>query len=612
MRNATLRIGDRTEALLLVPATLLLLVGLSLVVLFGYRGTVDQLLEARGREASRLAADIAEALDRGPVTSDRLGRLAPGAWAVAVLDREGVPVVVAGDLAAVPAPYAPAETWWRRWWPPAAEVDVVTGVARLSGPARVDERHAAVRVDLPALVLRAKARSLRILIPLVLVVDMAVVALILVYLRRLVGSFDRLVATARRAADGLERSALERDLERDDDVEALLATFERAVDALARRGRGEPAAGPAPRGEEEPGALVDFQRTLARSLASGVLLLDDAGGVLALNEIGAGLLGIAAPAAGTVDLGSLLAPHPTLRDVLVGAVERRQSVQREELEVVVAEERRTVGLTVHPLRRDDGAVRGFLVLFTDLTAAQRAAARQRLAESLSQVGTLAAGVAHEMRNGMATLRGYLGLIERARDGDGVGAYLHEIRRESDHLERVLDDFLRFARPGTARPSEVDLAALARRCSGDPALGAGKVRWRSPGEGGDQGGGDFRVHADPDLVERALRNLLRNAVEAQARAERSEPVEVEVAGDSGSVEVRIDDRGPGLDATARANLFEPFATTRPGGVGLGLALSHRIALLHDGDLELVARAGGGVRAVFRLPRIGGESVTEGSA
>lgn len=593
MSTRPLRIDGRTEALLLVPATLLLLVGLSLVVLFGYRGAVEQLLETRADEADRIAARVAEDLGGSRPSEARLRALAPEAWAVAVVDSAGVPVVVSGDLAVPGAPVDRSPSWWTWFLPPASPSNVITATASLVGTAR-GERRDRIRVDLPALVLRSKARSLRVLVPLVLVVDMAVVALVLIYLGRLLGSFDRLVATARRASAGEDQR---------DDVEVLLATFERAVEALERPE--EPPSEPATTvdSEADDRSLAAFQRTLARSMASGLLLLDDTGVVLALNAIGADLLGIAEPQDDT-DLESVAGAHPPLLAMLEGAVARQQSVKREELDIEVAGEARTIGLTVHPLRRDDGAVRGFLVLFSDLTTSRREAAKKQLDENLSQVGALAAGVAHEMRNGLATLRGYLGLIERARDGDGIGDYLLEIRREGDHLERVLDDFLQFARPGSARPSPVDLTALVRRCTEDPALGAGTVRLLPADRG-------VIVRADADLVERAIRNLLLNAVQAQARAERTEPVEVAVIAAGASVSVQVDDRGPGLSAEAARHLFEPFATTRAGGVGLGLALSRRIAVLHGGELLLVSRPSGGARATLRLPVEAGETVTDGS-
>jgi signal transduction histidine kinase len=298
--------------------------------------------------------------------------------------------------------------------------------------------------------------------------------------------------------------------------------------------------------------------------------------------------------------------------------------------------------------------RGYLVLFVDLTEARRRSEQAHLAESLRQIGELAAGVAHELRNSLATLKGYLTLVERAgRSGGGstadaraeeggpagdsggaIAEYVAEIRREADHLQRVLEDFLSFARPGTARLEEVDLYQVLARAAADPVLAGVPVRLapRPPGP--------LRLSGDPQLLERAFRNLLHNAAEATqaaapggvlaepdrspepgaepdsergpgpAAGARHEPA-VEVAAGAGpeGLEVTVADRGAGVPEALRERLFQPFASGRPGGAGLGLALARRILVLHGGGLALEDRPGGGTVARATLPA--GEIVTEGN-
>src|SRR6185503_3492514 len=110
------------------------------------------------------------------------------------------------------------------------------------------------------------------------------------------------------------------------------------------------------------------------------------------------------------------------------------------------------------------------------------------AESLAHLGELAAGVAHELRNGLATLGGYLTLLERdlaARDhhvaGErpSTGEYLAELRGETQRLQRVVTDFLGFTHPGAARLVDVDLAALVRHAARDPALDGAALRIDEP-------------------------------------------------------------------------------------------------------------------------------------
>ncbi|HEX4960123.1 MAG TPA: ATP-binding protein, partial [Thermoanaerobaculia bacterium] len=368
------------------------------------------------------------------------------------------------------------------------------------------------------------------------------------------------------------------------EVEVILTAFEQALATLS--------AGREAAGEDDIAAL---ERTLSSSLQSGLLLLDREGRVLALNPVGAALLGTELPEPAT-PLAEVLAGQPELLAALAAAVAEGSSPQRQEHSVHRGRETLTVGLTVHPLRRDDGAVRGHLVLFADLTEVQRQQEEGRLAESLARLGEMAGGVAHELRNSLATLRGYLTLIERRPDEDSIADFLSEIRHEADHLERVLADFLSFARPGTARPVELSLTRLLARAAADPALAGVEVQVR-----GDPAG-DPVLRGDPQLLERAVRNLLHNAAQAEREAGRAGPVEISVALEAeGGVEVAIADRGPGLPAEIRERLFHPFATARPGGVGLGLALAHRIVVLHGGRIRLEDRPGGGTLALLTFPR-----------
>jgi signal transduction histidine kinase len=365
-----------------------------------------------------------------------------------------------------------------------------------------------------------------------------------------------------------------------EDVEDLLATFERAVAALGRSQE---------RTAEDDIAVLE--RTLTATLESGLLLLDREGCILSLNTVGAALLGITAPRAGT-PLAEALPEPGELGQILQEAVQHGRTIPRREVSWERAGDRRTLGLTAHLLRRDDGGVRGFLILFADLTEIQRQADQERLAESLEQLGELAAGMAHELRNSLATLRGYLTLIEREPEEETITDYLGEIRHETDHLQRVLEDFLAFARPGSVRPQPLALETVVRRAAADPMLTGTRL--------------DLIVEpdlptlvGDPQLLERAVRNLLHNAAKAQAETAAEGAVEVRLEAHGDGVCLTIADRGPGVSPELEGRLFQPFATSFREGVGLGLALTYRIIALHRGHLELLPREGGGTQARVEL-------------
>jgi signal transduction histidine kinase len=539
MRWSPGRLGLRREVSILVPVAIFLAVFLSIFTLLGYRNGIAQLVEERQAEARRLARGLAEEAQRSRRDVEALRSLAPQARQITLVE---------GDARTVPPEVRAGIRFG--FGPDAATLGQVVGWAPVgAGPAR---RY--LRVELPAETLVRQQERLRILTPVVLSVDVALAVLVLFFLGHWLAPIEQLLERARAVGAGAPREA--------DEVSFLLATFEQALSTLA----------PATAGG---GALSALEQALPTSFdKSGVLLLDPEGVVLALNRFGADLLGLEPPEPRRTTVEELLAAHSPLAQLFHQVRTEGRGVEREECAVETSQGRATLGLTVHPLRKDDGTLQGYLALFADLTEVRVREERSRLAENLRELGELAAGAAHELRNSLATLRGYLGLAERvdADSSERRREYWAEIHRETLHLKRVLDDFLTFARPETARFQPVDLASL--------------------------------LTADAQLLERAVRNLLVNAVEASPPGI---PVELAAANAEGEIRIAVADRGQGVPEELRSRLFQPFVSGRSDGVGLGLALARRIAVLHGGGLTLEDREGGGTCA--RMILLAGTSVTK---
>ena len=560
-----------------MPVALLVMALVSTFALLAYRNTLQLLIEERVAEAERLGRQLSGELSLGRLREiDRLRHRLPQASRISVVDERGR--LVAGDIANEGTGDG-ASTSSFPWWGPVGSSNSVVGTTAF----KVDGQAYAVRVELPAHILRSREQGLRLLTPLILAITGGITVIVLLFLRRFLLPFDRMVEHARRVGQQAEGSQ--------DEVGFLVDTFEKALTALAESGKAE--------------SYESIEGTLVRSLESGVLLCDAAGVVLGLNDVGARLLGVPMPSMGC-PLSEALASRPGMLEVVERVIRHGETVQRQECAVPTEDGGvRTLGVTVHALRRESKEVRGFLTIFADLTEVQKKQREKWLADSLAQLGELTAGAAHELRNSLATLRGYLSLIERDPQGKMLPEYLAEVRHESDHLKRVLEDFLTFARPGSLRPKEVDLMGLAHRAAADPGLGGAAVEVVAPSP--DVDSDDWVVQGDPQLLERAVRNLLSNAVEAQREVSCEAPVIVRLGLRGGGVELEIEDRGPGLPANPE-RMFDPFFSQRSGGVGMGLALTRRIALLHMGHVEIEGRETGGVRAVLWLPA--GKSVTKG--
>lgn len=216
-------------------------------------------------------------------------------------------------------------------------------------------------------------------------------------------------------------------------------------------------------------------------------------------------------------------------------------------------------------------------------------------EALARAGELTGGIAHEVRNGLGTILGYARMLERASLPEDPAAAARAIREECETLETVVRRFTDFVKLERLNLGECDLARLLARVVAREQRAREEVRPRLVGLDAP-----LVVLADEELLERAFENVVRNAV--QAAAEGGRHVEVTGRESDGQVEVTVDDDGPGLPPGFPPGI-RPFYTTRPGGLGLGLALARKIVLLHGGSLELTGRASGGARVEVRLPPLG---------
>lgn len=227
-----------------------------------------------------------------------------------------------------------------------------------------------------------------------------------------------------------------------------------------------------------------------------------------------------------------------------------------------------------------------LLHIEDVTEAVEAEGQLRRTETLAQLGSLSASVAHELRNPLAGISGALQVIARSLDQDDRRRpILASVDAQIRRLNELVTDLLAFARPGSARRTTVDLEDVAQSVTSLVAADHPGVRLSVVGEGS--------ASADRNLVHQILLNLVQNALEAVGDAGE---VRLQVA--PGRVEVS--DTGPGVPPDIRDQVFAPFFTTRTRGTGLGLAICRRAAAAMDAELDL-AEGGllGGATFVLRL-------------
>ena len=239
-----------------------------------------------------------------------------------------------------------------------------------------------------------------------------------------------------------------------------------------------------------------------------------------------------------------------------------------------------------------------LVFAVGLGFALRALERERLAhgraERLAAVGQMAAMVAHEVRNPLTILRGQIELAHEHLDAEAPPREherFSEMLAEVDRLNRLTEEFLSLARDAALDTTSVDLGALAAAVANEARLVARDAQITAIGS--------LTVVADPGKLRQALLNLMLNATQIGGPGVQ---VTIEVAAEGARARISVIDDGPGVPAGLAASLFEPFATARAGGTGLGLAVARRIAERHGGSLVLESTPGArGARFSIYLPR-----------
>lgn len=238
-----------------------------------------------------------------------------------------------------------------------------------------------------------------------------------------------------------------------------------------------------------------------------------------------------------------------------------------------------------------------------LQAEKRALSRRaQVAEKLAAVGTMTAGLSHEIRNPLNAAGLQLAVLERRLlklSEPERGAFLeplHLVRDEIRRLERLLADFLEFARPRELVASPVDLVGLVRAALG---LLAGEAERRSITLSSELEEGLAPVAGDPGRLHQVLMNLVLNAFEAVERGGR---VQVTLSGAGRDLLLAVDDSGPGVAPELRERLFEPFFTTKAQGSGLGLPIVHAIVLQHGGNITIDRSLLGGARFTVSLPQM----------
>jgi signal transduction histidine kinase len=331
------------------------------------------------------------------------------------------------------------------------------------------------------------------------------------------------------------------------------------------------------------------------SLTAGLVMVDLNGHVRILNPAGRRMLDL--PEAAPTEPFERSPREQPLLDVIDESLKAGAAIVRRGVTLPDNGHGVThLGVTVSPLF-DEHKLHGAICLFTDLTGVKDLEEQLRLKESLATVGELTAGIAHEFRNGLATIHGYSKLFDLNEMPEPYRPYVEGIRAETESLSQVVTNFLNFARPAQLTLARVSLKAVSERA-------ADEVRADVRALGGDvEVSGEFgELEGDEVLLRQAFSNLLRNAFEASSST--AHPPRILIQSEVDRLQrvsrISVNDNGPGIPAALRERVFRPFFTSKRGGTGLGLALVQKIIVFHNGRVTIGSSPLGGASLNITLP------------
>ncbi|MFN0150065.1 MAG: two-component system sensor histidine kinase NtrB [bacterium] len=347
---------------------------------------------------------------------------------------------------------------------------------------------------------------------------------------------------------------------------------------------------------------------ILENLSSGLVTLSADGRIVQLNHAGRSILGIrGGGASGLFPREALGENCAELTNLLERSLTSREPLTRGEV-VVRTPSGGTIplGISTSILARPgaDNESRGLVAIFQDLTETRRLEESLRRADRMSAIGELSAGVAHEIRNPLASICGAAQILEAELKVTGEEArLLRLVVREADRLNRFLGGFLDYAR---SRPRQVSLVPVANLLEDVKTLTESHPKFsKAVAIETDFAAGDYYVEADEEDIKRVFLNLAQNAVEAMTSGgslsiQVSGPCHDDARGDL--VRIVFRDTGPGVSEVDVAQVFKPFVTGKKGGTGLGLAIAQKIVEEHNGEIRCENEPGRGAAFIVMLPGV----------
>jgi PAS domain S-box-containing protein len=335
---------------------------------------------------------------------------------------------------------------------------------------------------------------------------------------------------------------------------------------------------------------------ILKSIGSGVINVDLKGKIIGFNRAAGEILG--SDRHDIVGKHYLVGfPRDTELELIIGAgLDRGEVVRTREIEFERGDgDRRWLGVESSIIYDDEDTVVGITLVLSDMTDLKRLQAELETNRQLAALGEMTGGLAHQLRNSLATISGFCQLLQKkAGHETSLAEIAASIRNEAAASESMVRRFLDFAKPLSLMNEKISLDRFFDECwekwsadahAGGAALSRSELK--KP----------ITIIGDALLLKEALGNVVDNAIHAAGPGGK---VRMNVRRMNSRIEIMISDTGPGIPESMRGRLFTPFVSSKPSGTGLGLALTRKIINLHRGTISLDSSPTGGTVCNICIP------------
>jgi two-component system sensor histidine kinase HydH len=341
----------------------------------------------------------------------------------------------------------------------------------------------------------------------------------------------------------------------------------------------------------------DYTRQVVASMANGLLSINIEGKITSYNPLSLQLLGLKETEIQGMDFKKIIdfqaAGIIQTLDQCISVLDREIIYRKPSGEII------PLALSITPILGESDICQGAVIILRDLSEIKQLEEKVRRAEKLAAIGELAAGVAHEIRNPLSSIRGFAQYLQRSlKDNPQQQEYAETMVSEVDRINTVVTDLLTIARPMEAELAPTDVTELIEH-----AVRLVQADARSRDVNVELNISDLsKIPLDPNKMAQAILNLLLNALQAVNSGGRIE-VGAELDPSVSLLKIWVEDNGSGITTDQKDKIFDPFFTTREKGTGLGLAIVHKIVENHDGEIYLESPPAGekkGTRITLSIP------------